>query len=118
MHLDTSIAGLSFGSVALLTFSTVLVAELVGDKSIYTVTSLSLRYRPGVLFSAMAGAFAGKMLAAVLLAGLIIRIDSRWTGALSAAAFFLSAVFIWFKEPPDISGDRRTDDGAMGLECR
>lgn len=112
MHIDADIfATLSVGSVAFLAFSTVLVAELVGDKSIYTVTSLSLRYRPGVLFSAMAAAFGAKMLVVILLAGLIAKFDSRWTGAVSAAAFFVSALFIWFKEPPDVSTHRETAVG-------
>ncbi len=102
IHADT-FATLSVSSVVFLAFSTVLVAELVGDKSIYTVTSLSLRYRPSVLFSAMAAAFAAKMLVVILLAGLIAKFDSRFTGAVSAVAFFVSAFFIWFKEPPDAS---------------
>lgn len=100
-----------FGSIALLTFTTVFLAELVGDKSIYTVTSLSLRYRLGVLSGAMALAFACKMLAAVLLASLIVGINSHWTGALSAVAFFLSAGFIWLREPPPLAAEGREDSG-------
>jgi putative Ca2+/H+ antiporter (TMEM165/GDT1 family) len=111
MHPDTSLVALSFGSVAILTFYTVFIAELVGDKTIYTVTSLSLRCRTGVLFAAMALAFAGKMLGAVLLAELIVRINSRWTGAISAGAFFLSAVFIWFKEPPAVASVGPSHEG-------
>lgn len=36
-----------FGYVLLASYSTVLVAELIGDKSIHTVASLSLRLRAG-----------------------------------------------------------------------
>ncbi len=85
---------MTFGAVALLAFWTVLVAELVGDKSIYSVTSLSLRFRSGPLLAAMVTAFAGKMLGAVLLASVIARFDSRWTDALSAVAFFAAALFV------------------------
>jgi hypothetical protein len=60
---------LTFGSIALLAFWTVLVAELVGDKSRCTLTSLTLRFRAGLVFSAFALASGAKMLVArVLLA--------------------------------------------------
>jgi len=89
----------SFGYVMLLAFWAVLVAELVGDKSIYNVASLSLRFRPGVVFASITAAFASKALAAVSLAQLLARLQSKWTDLLSAAAFFFSALFIWFREP-------------------
>jgi putative Ca2+/H+ antiporter (TMEM165/GDT1 family) len=87
------------------------VAELVGDKSIYTVSSLAVRFRPVIVFGTMAVAFGAKMLAVVFLGKAIFRFDSRWTGALSACAFFVSALMIWFNEseetlpstPSDIS---------------
>lgn len=39
-----------FGYVLLASYWTVLVAELIGDESIYTVASLSLRLRAGLVF--------------------------------------------------------------------
>jgi Ca2+/H+ antiporter, TMEM165/GDT1 family len=90
---------LSFGSVVLVAFWSVLVAELVGDKSIYNVASLSLRFRPRIVFASITAAFAAKALAAVSLAQLLVHLQSKWTDLLSAAAFFFSALFIWFKEP-------------------
>ena len=78
---------LSFGYVALVAFWTVLLAELVGDKSLYTVASLSLRFRPYIVFAGITVAFAGKALAAVLLAQVLVRLHSRWTDFLSALAF-------------------------------
>jgi len=57
---------MGFGYVFLITYWTVLVAELIGDKSIYTVASLSLRFRARVMLSGMFLAFGGKMLVAVL----------------------------------------------------
>jgi putative Ca2+/H+ antiporter (TMEM165/GDT1 family) len=97
--MGTGLTTLPFGYIVLVAFWTVLVAELVGDKSIYAVTSLSLRFRSRVIFTAITAAFAGKMLAAVLLGKLIIQTHSQWTDVLSAVAFFFSALFIWFKEP-------------------
>ena len=89
----------AFGYVLLLAFWAVLVAELVGDKSIYNVASLSLRFRPLIVFIATTAAFAAKAFTAVLLAQLFLQLHSKWTDVLSAAAFFLSALFIWFREP-------------------
>src|ERR1700719_541620 len=70
---------LSFGYVVLLAFWSVLVAELVGDKSIYNVASLSLRFRPGIVFASITTAFAAKALAAVSLAQLLVHLQSKWT---------------------------------------
>ena len=109
--MDTGLTALPFGYVALVTFWTVFVAELVGDKSIYTIASLSLRFRKGVIFTAITVAFAGKMLAAVLLGKIIVQLHSQWTDVLSAVAFFLSALFIWFKEPEPIAAERPVSAG-------
>ena len=89
------------GDVLLLSFWTVFVAEMVGDKSIYSIASLSLRFRAAVLFAAITAAFAGKMLVAVLLAKVLVRLHF-WTDFLSAVAFFVSAFFLWIEEPETI----------------
>jgi putative Ca2+/H+ antiporter (TMEM165/GDT1 family) len=109
--MDVVLTGLPFGYVVLVAFWTVLVAELVGDKSIYTVSSLSLRFRVGIVFTAITAAFACKILAAVMLGKLIIQLHSHWTDILSAVAFFFSALFIWFKEPDPISAEGPVSGG-------
>jgi putative Ca2+/H+ antiporter (TMEM165/GDT1 family) len=43
------------------------------------------------------------MFAAVLLGGLVIRLDSRWTDLVGACAFFLSATLIWFEDQQPLS---------------
>lgn len=96
--MSNELVALSFGYMILVAFWTVFIAELVGDKSIYTVSSLALRFRPLIVFVSLSLAFAGKMFVAVLLGRLIVRFDSRWTDLLSALAFFLSAALIWFEE--------------------
>jgi Ca2+/H+ antiporter, TMEM165/GDT1 family len=101
----------TFGYVMLLAFWAVLVAELVGDKSIYNVASLSLRFRPHVVFAAITAAFAGKALVAVLLAQMFVQLHSKWTDMLSAAAFFFSALFIWFREPGPAPAERSATTG-------
>ena len=96
--MNNEFTALSFGYVALAAFWTVLIVELVGDKSLYSITSLSLRFRAATVFIGISLAFALKMLAAVLLARLLVRLHF-WTDLLSAAAFFVSALFVWLKEP-------------------
>lgn len=95
-------ANTSFAAVALLAFWAVLIAELVGDKSIYTLTSLALRIRWAVVFAAFTVASAIKMMVAALLASAIMRFHSHWTCLISAVAFFVSAILIWVDEPPEI----------------
>jgi putative Ca2+/H+ antiporter (TMEM165/GDT1 family) len=82
-----------------LAFWTVLISELVGDKSIYTLTSLTLRFRAAPVFLAFTVASAAKMLVAVMLGSAVIRFQSHWTYAISGVAFFISAVLIWTEEP-------------------
>ncbi len=101
----TELAALPFGYVVLVAYWTVLVAELVGDKAIYTAASLVLRFRAGIVFGAMTMAFAGKMLAAVLLGKAMAQVHSPWVEVLSAAAFFFSALCLWFKKPEPIRAE-------------
>jgi putative Ca2+/H+ antiporter (TMEM165/GDT1 family) len=101
--LNTESGALLFGSTVLLAFWTVLIAELVGDKSLYTLSSLALRFRSAIVFLALIVASAGKMLASVLLARVIFQLHSNWTGILSAIAFFVSAILIWFEDPKPLS---------------
>ena len=102
---------LSFGYVALIAFWTVLLAELVGDKSIYTVASLSLRFRPQIVFMAITAAFAAKSLVAVALAQALIQLHSHWTDALSTVAFFVSGLFIWLREPEPLPTEHPANTG-------
>ena len=44
-------SNLTFGTVALLAFWAVLISELVGDKSIYALAALALRFRWAVVFA-------------------------------------------------------------------
>jgi putative Ca2+/H+ antiporter (TMEM165/GDT1 family) len=85
-------------SIVAATYWTVLVAELVGDKCVYTIASLSTRLGRGPVAGAMAAAFAGKMLVAVTLAGLVARLPARWAAAGSAIVFFAVALALWIRE--------------------
>ncbi len=95
---------MAFGYVFLISYWTVLVAELIGDKSIYTVASLSLRFRAMVMLSGMFLAFGGKMLVAVLAGQVLIQIPAHWTAVLSTLIFFTLAILIWFRKPKPVPG--------------
>ena len=81
--------------VLLATYSTVLVSELIGDRSILTIASLTLRFRPAATLCGVGGAFMGKMAVAVQFGHLLTRIPTRWTSGLSAATLLATAVWVW-----------------------
>jgi len=85
------------GSYLLLSYWAVFAAELVGDRSIYTVTSLALRFRPLRVYCGITLAFLGKMLVAVLFGSLLSRLPLLWTSAISAASFFATAFCLAWK---------------------
>lgn len=85
-------------SLLLLTFGTVFIAELIGDKNIYTIGSLSMRFRPLYVFIGFTLAFMLKMLAAVLLGQLIAELPTIIVAFVSAFTFFVTALVIWFKK--------------------
>jgi putative Ca2+/H+ antiporter (TMEM165/GDT1 family) len=91
-----------FAYALLTTYWVVLVAELVGDKSIYTVVLLSLRFRIGLVLAATVTAFGGKMLVAILFGQFLIQIPVRSAASFSALIFFLAALLIWLKKPTAI----------------
>lgn len=72
-------------------YSTVLVAELLGDKSIYTIASLSSRFRAGLILAGVSAAFALKMLVAVLVGRAITALPPVAVAAASCAGFLFTA---------------------------
>ncbi|MFO0605635.1 MAG: TMEM165/GDT1 family protein [Polyangiales bacterium] len=76
---------------ALTVYGTVLLAELVGDKTFYSVGALATANRPApVLLGASLGA-ACKMAAAVALGGLIARLPPALLAGVTAVTFFAMA---------------------------
>ncbi len=67
------------GSAILLAFWAVLIAEMVGDKSLYGLASLGLRFRWMVVLCAYTVANAIKMMVAIFLGSVIRGFDSHWT---------------------------------------
>jgi putative Ca2+/H+ antiporter (TMEM165/GDT1 family) len=91
------------GSAQLLivTYSTVLAGELIGDKSIFTVASLTLRFRPAAAICGVLAAFIGKMSVAVLFGHLLARLPPHWTSGLSAATLLVTAACAWLSKEAD-----------------
>jgi putative Ca2+/H+ antiporter (TMEM165/GDT1 family) len=78
-------------------YGTVLLSELLGDKSVYTISSLTLRFRPLSVFYGFTAAFMLKMLIAVLFGQIIAQLPKPIVALISAGTFFVTALIIWFK---------------------
>jgi Ca2+/H+ antiporter, TMEM165/GDT1 family len=97
-------------------FGAVFLAELIGDKTLYTISVLAMRFRPVPIFSGFGVAFMLKMLAAVLIGGVIAHLPPALVAGITAATFFLMAVFIWLKttkEPQEIQVSQSWSHGAL-----
>ena len=55
--MGSELAATSDTYLVLIAYWTVFIAELVGDKSIYTVSSLAIRFRPIIVLGALVVAF-------------------------------------------------------------
>jgi putative Ca2+/H+ antiporter (TMEM165/GDT1 family) len=88
-------------SIFLACYTLVFGAEIVGDKTIYTLGSLAAHYRVLPLFAGSSAAFMLKMLIAVLLGSTIAKFPVSVVTAVSAVTFFAMALVIWFKKPED-----------------
>ncbi len=93
-------------SVFFIAYSTILAAELLGDKTLYTLSALATRFRLAPILAGAALAFALKMAAAVLLGHAISRLPVWLVTALSGATFIGMGVGIFLqlsnpaREPP------------------
>jgi len=93
-------------TIFLLAYSVVFVAELVGDKTLYTLSALATRFRLWVILCGVAPAFMIKMGAAVLAGGIIADLPRPLVTALSAMAFFSAALFVWLKDSPPSAAEQ------------
>ena len=81
------------------TYGTVLLAEMLGDKSIYTISSLATRFNVRHVLAGISLAFAGKMLVAVLVGRAIAQLPPSLIAGVSAVTFLATALVIWFRKP-------------------
>jgi putative Ca2+/H+ antiporter (TMEM165/GDT1 family) len=80
------------------TFGAVFLAEIVGDKLLYTTGVLSSRYRTVPILIGMATAFMAKMGVAVLVGEAISKLPRLLVAAITAASFVGVAIALWRKD--------------------
>jgi len=97
-------------SIVLTAYWTILVVELIGDKAIYTITSLASRYSPSRVYLGITVAFMGKMFVAVLFAQLLLRVPVNISAGVSAAILFVTAAALWIKTSGPSSLEQMGDE--------
>ena len=80
------------------TFGAVFLAEIVGDKLLYTTGVLSARYRTAPIVIGMATAFMAKMGVAVLVGQAISKLPRLLVAGITAASFVGVAIALWRKD--------------------
>lgn len=80
------------------TFGAVFIAEIVGDKLLYTTGVLAARYRTAPIMIGMMAAFMAKMGVAVLVGEAISRLPRLLVAAITAASFIGVAIALWRKD--------------------
>jgi putative Ca2+/H+ antiporter (TMEM165/GDT1 family) len=83
-------------ALAVTVYLTVLLAELLGDKTLYTVGTLATTHRVAAVLGGAGVAVALKMGAAVLFGGVIARLPPLAVSIVSAGTFFGMAASLWF----------------------
>jgi putative Ca2+/H+ antiporter (TMEM165/GDT1 family) len=101
--------------VLIATYVAVFVAEIVGDKLLYTTGVLATRYRPLPIMLGMLVAFMVKMAVAVAVGSAISKLPPWLVAALTSASFIGIAITLWRKpvERPAAQKDTAYHKAAM-----
>lgn len=83
--------------VLIATFGAVFVAEIVGDKLLYTTGVLATRYRTAPIMCGMALAFMGKMAVAVMVGKAISQLPPLLIAIVTSLSFVGVAIALWRK---------------------
>lgn len=92
--------------IFLTTYGTVFVAEIVGDKLLYTTGVLAARYRTLPITLGMALAFMAKMGVAVLIGKAISSLPPVLVASITALSFMGVALALW-RKPDHPEGERK-----------
>ena len=97
------------------TFGAVFVAEIVGDKLLYTTGVLAARYRTAPIILGMAAAFMAKMGVAVIVGDAISHLPRPLVAAITAISFLGVAFALWRKSdrPSESKEGHRASKAAM-----
>ena len=82
-------------AIFLATYVAIFIAEIAGDKLLYTTGVLATRYRALPILCGMTIAFTAKMAVAVLVGSFIARLPPLVVAAVTAINFFLIAYAVW-----------------------
>jgi len=96
------------------TYGAVFIAEIVGDKLLYTTGVLATRYRTVPILFGMGFAFMAKMGVAVLVGQAISKLPPLLVAAVTTVNFFLIAVALWRKpDKREVKKDYPASKAAM-----
>ena len=84
-------------AVFLATYGTVFIAEIVGDKLLYTAGILATRYRPASIIAGMGTAFMLKMAVAVIVGEAIAHLPRVLVALVTGTSFVGVIVAVWRK---------------------
>lgn len=93
--------------LVLATYGAVFVAEIVGDKLLYTTGVLATRYRSAAVAIGMALAFMCKMAVAVAVGAAITQLPRPLVALVTGASFVGVALTVWRK--PDVRAPKAKD---------
>src|SRR5271154_620010 len=102
-------------AVLFATFGAVFVAEIVGDKLLYTTGVLATRYRTAPIVTGMLIAFMAKMGVAVGVGNAISKLPPLLVAGLTSASFIGVAIALWRKplESASVEKSHGTSRAAM-----
>jgi putative Ca2+/H+ antiporter (TMEM165/GDT1 family) len=100
--------------VLLATYGAVFVAEIVGDKLLYTTGVLATRYRTAPVMVGMLVAFMFKMAVAVALGSFIARLPPLLVAGLTSVSFIGVAIALWRKPVERTVTEERRGSAAKG----
>jgi Ca2+/H+ antiporter, TMEM165/GDT1 family len=93
-------------AILIATYGAVFVAEIVGDKLLYTTGVLATRYRTVPIMIGMLLAFMGKMAVAVAVGSAISRLPPLLVAALTSVSFAGVAITLWRKPVERTSSEK------------
>src|SRR4051812_36308495 len=100
-------------TIFLATFGAVFLAEVVGDKLLYTTGVLATRFRPGPIMVGMALAFMLKMGVAVAVGDAIAHLPRLLVAAITTVSFCGVAYAVW-RKPVEPRADRPRERRSSG----
>ena len=103
---------MSLAALFAATYVAVFIAEIAGDKLLYTTGVLAARYRSSPIILGMAAAFMVKMGAAVLIGQAIGQLPKPVVAALTAASF-IGVVFVLWRKSDDLPPEQETRTAAV-----